>query len=73
MHNAFLGVLDGAEVAVLAGAEVLLASGDGRQLAGDLEDGLLEVGRLFRRGALLGGKLSSGLVVDLRASGVREA
>ena len=65
VDDAALSALDGGKVAVLARAEVLLVSGDGGDLAGDLEDGLLEDGRLLRRGALLGGKRGLGLVLDL--------
>lgn len=54
------------EVAVLARAEVLLVARDGRQLARDLEDGLLEDGGLLGGGALLGGELGAGLVLDLK-------
>lgn len=70
VDDAAFGAADGAEVAVLSGAEVLLASRDGRELAGELEDGLLEGGVLFGRGALLGGKLSANLVLDLGSQGV---
>lgn len=54
-HDAPLGAGDGTEVAVLARAEVLLAARYGGELARDLEDRLLENGRLLGGGALLGG------------------
>ena len=65
VDDSALGAADGAEVAVLAGAEVLLVPGDGRQLARDLVYRLLEGRGLFGRGALFGGDLGARLVLDL--------
>lgn len=56
---------DGAEVAVLASAEILLVAGDGRELARKLEDRLLEGGGLFWAGALLGWEGGALFVFDL--------
>lgn len=55
-----LGTLDGAEVAVLARAEVLLVTGDSGELCGKLENGFFENRGLFGGGALLGGNLGTG-------------
>ena len=57
------------EVAVLARAKVLLVPCDGGQLPGQLVDGFLEVGGLFRWGALFGREGGAGFVLDL-GSGV---
>lgn len=60
-----LGVFNRVEVSVLSGAEVLLVSGDGGDLAGDLVDGLLHNCRALRRGALLGRQLCPRFILDL--------
>lgn len=65
VDDPLLGASNGAEVAVLAGAEVLLVAGHGGQLARDLDDGLLEGGGLLGRGAFLGGKIDACLVLNL--------
>lgn len=65
VDDAALGAPDGRKVAVLAGAEVFLAPGNGGQLARQLEDALLQGARLLGGRALLGGDLGSLLVLDL--------
>ena len=55
-----LGALDGAEVAVLARAEVLLVAGDGGELRGELEDGFFEDRGLLGGRALLGWDFGAG-------------
>lgn len=65
-----LGAPDGGKVAVLARAEVLLAPGDGRQFARQLEEALLQGAGLFGGGALLGGDLGALLVLDLWQDGL---
>ena len=61
-----LGTLDGAEVAVLARAEVLLVTGDGGELRGKLEDGFFQDRGLLGGRALFGGNLGTGgFVFDL--------
>lgn len=55
-----LGALDGAEVAVLARAEVFLVAGDGGELRGELEDGFFEDRGLLGGGALLGWDFGAG-------------
>lgn len=65
VDNSALRASDGAEVAVLASAEVLLVASDGRELARDLEEGLLESGCLFGGGTGLRWQVNLGLVLDL--------
>lgn len=67
VHDPLLCAADCAEVAVLSRAEVFLISGDGGELAGDLEDRLLEGRGLFWGATLLGGEVDTGLVLDLWA------
>lgn len=55
VEDSALGAPDGAEVAVLPGAEVLLLACDGAELATELQDALLELGDLFGGASLLGG------------------
>ena len=64
-----LGTTNGAEVAVFTGAEVFLVARNGRQLGGQLEDGLLQSRGLFGGGALSGGELCAFFVLDLVARG----
>lgn len=64
-EDARLGAADGAEIAVLARAEVLLVPRDGRQLPGELEHGLGEEGGLLGGGALFGGEGGAVFVFDL--------
>lgn len=49
VDNTLLGACNGAEVAVLTRSKVLLVSGNGGELAGDLEDGFLQDRGLFWR------------------------
>lgn len=56
---------DGAEVTVLACAEVFLVAGNCGELAGELEDRLFQGGGLFGRSALLGRQACALLVLDL--------
>jgi len=64
VDNAPLCALHRRKVTVLARAEVLLVSADGGELAGDLEDGLLEDGGLLGGRSLLGGELGAGFILD---------
>jgi hypothetical protein len=64
VDNSSFGAADSGKVSVFAGSEVLLVSVDGRELARDLEDGLLKGGCLFGGGTLLGGELGAGFVLD---------
>lgn len=63
IDDSLFRAVDSAEVSVLACAEVFLVSGDGRQLAGDLVEGLLEHGGLFGGSALLRWQLSGARLV----------
>lgn len=65
VDNPLLCAPDGAEVAVLARAEVFLVARHGGQLAGELGDRLLERGCRLGVAALLGGEVDAGLVLDL--------
>ena len=60
-----LRAADGAEVSVLARAEVLLVPRDGGQLARHLVDGFFEFRGLFRGRPLLGRELRLLFVLDL--------
>jgi hypothetical protein len=66
VDNALLCAADGAEVTVLAGAEVLLVAGNRRKLAGYLEGRLGQRAGLLVGAALLGWEGDAGLVLDLR-------
>lgn len=68
VDDAVLGAHDGRKVAVLTRAEVLLVSRNGRQLARDLVDRLLEDIGLLGARALLRGELSASLVLNLRVN-----
>ena len=61
-----LGVADSVEVSIFAGPEILLVSGNGRDLARDLVDGFLQSRRALWRCTLLGWQLRPRLVLDLR-------
>lgn len=65
VDNPLLGAADGAEVAVLAGAEVLLVAGNRGELARDFEGGLGQSAGLLVGAALLGREGDAGLVLDL--------
>jgi hypothetical protein len=65
VDDPLLGAANSAKVAVLASAEVFLVAGNGRKLARDFEQGLLEHRCLLRGGAWLRREGNSRLVLDL--------
>lgn len=65
VDNPLLRASDGAEVTVLARPEILLIPGHSRQLSRNLDDRFFKGGGLLGRGALLGGEVHSGFVLDL--------
>lgn len=65
IEDAALSAADGAEVSVFTRAEVLLVPGDCGQLSGELVDGFLQAGGLFRASTLAGWELGTLLVLNL--------
>lgn len=65
VENPTLGTAHGTEVTVLTCAEVLLVTGDGGELCGELVDGLLQAGGLLGASTLAGGKLGALFILDL--------
>src|SRR3569833_197057 len=57
---------DRAKVPVLARSEVFLVAGDGRELAGNLVNGLLQYRCLFRGAALLGREVDTSFILNLQ-------
>lgn len=53
VEDSALSAPDGAKISVLSCTEVLLLSGNGAELAGQLEDTLLQLGDLLRSRTLL--------------------
>jgi hypothetical protein len=65
VEDSLLGAPDGAEVSVLAGAEVFLVSADGGELGRQFLDGFFEHRCLFVGRALFGGELGASFVFNL--------
>lgn len=61
---------DGAEVSVFAGSEILLVSGNGRQLSRDLVERFFQSSSLLGAASLLGRQVDARLILDLNAASV---
>ncbi len=70
VYNPLFCAADGAEVSVFAGSEILLVSGNGRQLSGDLVERFFQSSSLLGAASLLGRQVDARLILDLNATSV---